>query len=173
MVAAAGAVTIDGGSQVSGTLQNELSSKTSKDGDTFTVVTNSVPTTDGQNVSATVYGHVSQVVPQGLTKKAHINLTFDRISLSDGSSAPIDAKLVSMQSKQKTNAAAAIGAVVIGDVLGNWIGKSMQSNIGGIIGAGTGVLYAATMTSDVVVPQGSVVTLQFNQPVTILPQATR
>jgi hypothetical protein len=172
LAAAAGAVTFDANSQISGTLQNDLSSQTSKDGDTFTLVTSTAPTADGQAVSATIYGHVSEVVKQGLTKKAHIKLNFDRIALADGTSAPIDAKLTSMQAKQKTNAVAAIGAVVVGDVLGNWIGKSMQSNVGGIIGAGTGILYAATMTSDVVVPNGSTVSLQLNQPVTILPQAT-
>jgi hypothetical protein len=172
LAAAAGAVTFDQNSQVSGTLQNDLSSQTSKDGDTFTLVTDSAPTADGQVVHATIYGHVSEVVKSGLTQKAHIKLNFDRVALADGSSAPIDAKLVSMQAKQKTNAVKAIGAVVVGDLLGNYIGKHMDSNIGGIIGAGTGILYAATMASDVVVQQGSTVTLQLNQPVTIRPQAT-
>lgn len=172
LAAVAGAVTFDQNSQISGTLQGDLSSKTAKDGDTFTIVTTSAPTTAGTSVPLTVYGHVSEVVKSGFTQKAHIKLNFDRVALTDGSSAPVDAKLVSMQSKQQTNAAKAVGAVVIGDLLGNWIGKSMGSNAGWAVGAAGGVLYAATMSSDVLVPQGSTVQMQLMQPVTIRRQST-
>jgi hypothetical protein len=172
LAAAAGAVTFDQDSQISGTLQNDLSTQTAKDGDTFTLVTTTAPTSTGGLTSATIYGHVSEVVKSGVTKKSHIKLNFDRIALSDGTSAPIDAKVVSMQPKQKTNAVKAIGAVVVGDILGNYIGKHMGTDVGGIIGTGTGILYAATMGSDLVVPQGSTVTLQLVSPVTIRPQAT-
>jgi uncharacterized protein YcfJ len=171
LATAAGAVTFDQNSQISGTLQNDLSSKTSKNGDTFTIVTTSAQTAAGTAVPITIYGHVSEVVKSGVTQKAHIKLNFDKIALSDGSSAPIDAKLVSMQPKQQTNAAKAIGAVVVGDLLGNWIGKSVGSNAGWAVGAGGGFLYAATMSSDVLVPAGSTVTLQMQQPVTILEQS--
>jgi hypothetical protein len=171
LAGAAGAVTLDQNSQISGTLQNDLSSKTAKDGDTFTVVTTSAQTSAGTSVPLTIYGHVSEVVKQGVTQKAHLKLNFDRVALSDGSSAPIDAKLVSMQAKQQTNAAKAIGAVVVGDLLGNWIGKSMGSNAGWAVGAAGGFLYAGTMSSDVLVPNGSTVVMQLLQPVTILRQA--
>jgi hypothetical protein len=170
LAAAAGAVTFDQSSQISGTLQSDLSSKTAKDGDTFTIVTTAAQTSAGTTVPVTIYGHVSEVVKQGLTQKAHIKLNFDKIALADGSSAPLDAKLVSMQTKQQTNAAKAVGAVVLGDILGNWVGKSMGSNAGWAVGAGGGFLYAATMSSDVLVPAGSTVVMQLLQPVTILRQ---
>ena len=172
LAATAGAVTFDQSSQISGTLQDVLSSKTNKDGDTFTVVTTSAPTASGSTVHATIYGHLSEVVASGVTRKAHLKLNFDRIALSDGSYAPVDAKLVSMQTKQQTNAFKAVGAVVAGNLLGNWIGKSMGSNVGGLVGAGGGLLYAATMSSDVVVPAGSTVVMQLQQPVTIRRQST-
>jgi hypothetical protein len=173
LASAAGAVTFDQSSQISGTLQSDLSSKTAKDGDTFTIVTTGAQTAAGTTVPVTIYGHVSEVVKSGLTQKAHIKLNFDKVALSDGSAAPIDAKLISMQPKQQTNAAKAIGAVVVGDLLGNWIGKSMGSNAGWAVGAGGGFLYAATMSSDVLVPAGSTVTMQLQQPVTILQQSTQ
>ncbi len=136
-------------------------------------MTTGAQTAAGSTVPVTIYGHVSEVVKSGVTQKAHIKLNFDKIALSDGSAAPVDAKLISMQPKQQTNAAKAIGAVVVGDLLGNWIGKSMGSNAGWAVGAGGGFLYAATMASDVLVPAGSTVTMQLQQPVTILQQSTQ
>jgi hypothetical protein len=169
---AALAVTLDSGSQIQCNLQQQLDSKTAKDGDTFTCTTANLTDASGQPVHGTVYGHLSEVVASSYTHKAHMKLNFDRLVLADGTSAPVNAQLVSVDKKQNTNflraASIVVGSMVAGNVVGKWVG----TNIGGMLGFGTGVLYAANVASDIVVPQYANVKISLTSTLTTRQQAT-
>ena len=169
---AALAVTIDSGTQIQCNLQQQLDSKTANDGDSFTCTTNGLTSADGTPLHGTVYGHVSEVVRSSYAHKAHIKLNFDRLQLADGTSAPLNASLVSVDKKQNTNALRAASEVVGAMIAGNIVGKWMGTNAGGIVGTGAGILYAANTASDVVIPQNANVKVQLNSTLDTRRQAT-
>lgn len=88
--ASASAATLASGTLLEGRVQQDLNSKTAHDGDPFTVRTEK---------GSTIYGHLSEVARADAGRKAHLKLNFDRIRFLDGSSQPIEAKLISV-SKQ-------------------------------------------------------------------------
>ncbi|MBV9102669.1 MAG: hypothetical protein JO060_03705 [Candidatus Eremiobacteraeota bacterium] len=162
LATAAFAVTINQGTQVNCTLQNQVDSKM-KDGDTFTCTTNGLRDANDNDVHGTIYGHISEVVAANYAKKAHVKMNFDRIRFSDGSSAPIDASLVSVDKRNQTNGLRAATTIVGAMIAGNILGKAIGTNIGGLLGTGAGVLLASNTGSDIVVPQYANVKLSLNR----------
>ena len=55
----------------------------------------------------------------------------------------------------------AVGAGV-GMIVGNILGKAVGTNLGGLIGAGGGFVYANNLKTNITIPRGSTVTLQLN-----------
>jgi hypothetical protein len=155
-------VSMDSGTLISGHVERELSSKTAQDGDRFAVRTDS---------GAVIYGHLSQVARANVGHKAHLNLNFDRIRFSDGTSAPIAAKLVSVAKTAKTNYVRAAGTVLGGMIAGNILGKAIGTNAGGALGVVGGGLLAANTASDIVVPQDAAIEVQLTQPLVVRRQA--
>jgi hypothetical protein len=173
LCSAAFAVTIESGTQIQATLQNELTSKDAKDGDTFTMTTVNATDANGQPVHATIYGHLSEVVQSSYAHKAHMKLNFDRVRLADGTSAPLSASLLAVDKKQNTNALRVATEVLGAMVAGNIVGKAIGTNIGGIVGTGAGIIYAANTASDIVIPQGANVKIQLDQTLVTRPQASQ
>jgi hypothetical protein len=172
LATAAFAVTIDSGTQVSCALQQQLDSKTAHDGDTFTCTTTGLADASGQPIHGTVYGHLSEVTASSYSHKAHLKMNFDRIQLADGTTAPIDAALVSVDKKQNTNALRVATEVLGSMIAGNIVGKAIGTNLGGVVGTGAGILYAANTASDVVIPQYANVKMQLNQQINTRRQAS-
>ena len=164
----AGAVTISEGTTINATLASEITSKSAHDGDAFHMTANGIPTSNGATANnVTIYGHVTDIVKSSLTKKAHLTLVPDRIRFSNGTTAPIDAKIVDYQKKQKTNIGSVAAEAIGGMLVGNYLGKHIGTNLGGFVGLAGGVLYAANTASDIVVPQGTTVTMKLNAPIVI------
>jgi hypothetical protein len=155
-------VSMDSGTLISGHVEREISSKTAQDGDRFAMRTDS---------GAVIYGHVSQVSRANIGRKAHLLLNFDRIRFSDGTSAPIGAKLVSVSKQAKTNYVRAAGTVLGGMFAGNMLGKALGTNAGGALGVVGGGLLAANTASDINVPQGAAIEVQLTQPLVVRRQA--
>lgn len=155
-------VNMSEGTVIDGRVQQEITSKTAQDGQRFTVVTSG---------GSTIYGHLSDVARANIGRKAHLTLNFDRIRFSDGTSAPISAKLVSVTKKAQPNYVRAAGTVLGGMVAGNILGKALGTNTGGIVGAVGGGLLAANTTSDIDVPTNAAVQLQLTQALVVRRQA--
>jgi len=172
LATAALAVQIDSGTQIQCTLQQQLDSKTAKDGDTFTCPTVGLVDANGQPIHGTVYGHLSEVVASSYTHKAHLKLNFDRIQLADGTSAPVSATLLAVDKKQNTNALRVASEVLGSMIVGNIVGKAIGTNLGGIVGTGAGILYAANTSSDVVIPQNATVKMSLTETLNTRRQAT-
>lgn len=155
---------------VQGTLEQSISSKTAQVGDPFVLdVTPPFPGDDQRFGNARVYGHVDAVSRAGGMKRGSVQLAFDRITLTDGTTASLTGKVLSLDAKQggSTAGRSIIGAVV-GSFIGNYIGKHLGTNIGGAVGAVGGGIYAASLGTNVTIGQGTQVAMKTTTPSTVL-----
>ncbi len=154
--------TAPAGTQLAGTMQQPLNTKTAAVGDGFVINETALPNDNPAFQNAKIYGHVGQVTPAGQGRKAQLKLTFDRIVFPDGSAAPLDATVVNMAPSTGSNTTKEVAGAVVGDLVGNYLGKHIGLGIGGLVGAAGGYLYAKNSQNDFTVSQGSTVTLQLN-----------
>ena len=168
------------GSVVNVTLDQQVGTKTSKVGDTFSAtVTDAIVASNGQTVvpaGSKVYGKVTGLQDSNNAgQKAAIRLDFERININ-GIERPFEAKITATKlqtqgedSRNETLKKAGIGAAA-GAVLGAVIGGGDVSKIlgGAAIGAAAGtVISLGTGEVDAVLPAGSKMTLQTTQQVTL------
>ena len=172
--------TLPTGSVINVTLDQQVGTKTSKVGDTFSAtVTDAIVASNGQTVvpaGSKVYGKVTGLQDSNNAgQKAAIRLDFERININ-GVERPFEAKITATNlqtegadSRNETLKKAGIGAAA-GAVLGAVIGGGDVSKIlgGAAIGAAAGtVISLGTGEVDAVLPAGSKMTLQTTQQVTL------
>jgi hypothetical protein len=168
------------GSVLTVSLDQQVGTKTSKVGDTFSAtVVDPVVASNGQTVvpaGTKVYGKVTGLQDSNNAgQKAAIRLDFERININ-GVERPFEANITATQlqkqgedSRNETLKKAGIGAAA-GAVLGAVIGGGDVSKIlgGAAIGAAAGtVISLGTGEVDAVLPAGSKMTLQTTQQVTL------
>jgi hypothetical protein len=144
------------GATISGTIQQELRSKTAQDGQQFTMVTSG---------GSTIYGHLSQVARANIGRKAHLKLDFDSIRFPDGTTSRLHASLEAVQSHKQVNYTQAAGQVLGGMIVGNILGKAVGTNLGGAFGLAGGALLASNTATDIDIPAGAQATIRLNAPV--------
>ncbi|MGH7716695.1 MAG: hypothetical protein ACREML_11945 [Vulcanimicrobiaceae bacterium] len=144
------------GATITGTIQQELRSKTAQDGQRFTMVTSG---------GSTIYGHLSQVARANIGRKAHLKLDFDWIRFPDGSRSRLHATLEGVQSHKQVNYTQAAGQALGGMIVGNILGKAIGTNAGGVVGLAGGALLAANTATDIDIPAGAQATIRLNSPI--------
>jgi hypothetical protein len=167
--------TIKSGTTLSITTDRELSTKTSKTGDTFAGSLNNA-IVDGDWViarkGATVQGVVSNSDPGGKVKGvASISLTLRQLQLADGRSVAIgsstyakDAKHTKKKDAAKIGIGAGVGSA-IGAIAGGGKGAAIGAAVGG--GAGTGAVLL-TRGDPAVVPAESTISFRLTTPVKVV-----
>jgi hypothetical protein len=154
------------GATIAGNLSTDLDSGKAQVGDGFSLtIVRPYPDGDPSYAGAIVRGHVSKVIRAGQGRKPELDLAFDSIVLSDGSSSPLSGHVLTVQPKKKSAIPAQAAGAGIGMVVGNFIGKKLGTGLGGLAGAVGGFFYASNHKSDFVVPRESLVTLQTDQEV--------
>ena len=174
------ASTLPTGAVVNVTLDQQIGTKNSKVGDTFSAtVTEAIMASNGQVVvpaGSKVYGKVTGLQDSNNAgQKAAIRLDFERINVN-GVERPFEANITATNlqtegadSRNETLKKAGIGAAA-GAVLGAVLGGGDVSKIlgGAAIGAAAGtVISLGTGEVDAVLPAGSKMTLQTTQQVTL------
>jgi hypothetical protein len=176
----AGGFVVPDGTRIVGVLDNNLSTRTARVGDRFTMRV----TSPGEYADAIIEGHVSQVERSGrLTGRSVLTLDFDNIRLRDGRSyefagiveavrgpggdvVRVDTEGTVRDDSQtrKTETRAAIGTAV-GAIIGAIAGGGKGAAIGAILGAGGGAgsVYVQGR-SDLELPSGTEVTLRAGAP---------
>ena len=156
------------GAIVNGTLQQTLSSKTNKNGDTFTLIEKDTFWHKNAALNGdTIEGHLENVSPAGPTHKATMTVIFDDIKLSDGTRLPIHADIVSVKIfEPKTHHIRDAGIIIGTAVMGHMAANKAGMQHGGLAGAAAGFALVSTMKSDIVVKQGTVVGLKLKDNVT-------
>lgn len=157
--------TIPAGSGLNGSLNNSLDTKSSYNGQPLSIaVVGPFPNGVSAFGGATIYGHVSNVVPGGRGTNPQLAVILDKIKFANGTSEPIGAAVSKLTPKKDKRGRVLLGTAG-GMLLGNWAGKALfGGNAGGTVGAVTGFLLSSNNKSDFHVPSGSPVGIQLTRP---------
>lgn len=161
---AGGHVVVAANTNFYGKLDNEISTKTSHSGDKFTLThTDTFFHKNPALAGAVVEGHLDNVSAAGIGKKPNITIVFDDVKMPDGTSAPVDVKLVSLHAfDAKSHKMRTLGMVVGGAVAGHMAAHAAGKHHGGMMGAVGGYALSQTMKTDIDVKPGTVLELHFN-----------
>ncbi|MGB8266871.1 MAG: hypothetical protein WCE44_11140 [Candidatus Velthaea sp.] len=146
------------GTQFSGTLDRVIDSGSAQVGDPF--VLSNVQSADGTIAGARIYGRVAEVRRAGQGARPQVRLAFDRLVTAHGYRYDLNARVTGMTVNTKSNTGREVLTSVGGMLLGNILGKAVGTNMGGLLGAAGGFLYAKNYKNNVSVPAGSTITLQ-------------
>jgi hypothetical protein len=159
-----GTVVAAAGSVYRGKLDEEIGSKTSHDGDTFTLA--AVDAT-GPLAGSSIEGHLSGVQAAGLAKKPAMTIVFDDVLLSDGTKVPVNVQLLSTNDfGAKSHHLRTIGMMMGGAVAGHMAAHAAGKGHGGMLGAAGGYMLSQEMKTDIDVKPGTVIAVKFLSPAT-------
>jgi hypothetical protein len=150
------------GTKYYGKLETPISSKTSKAGDTFAL--DETRSSDAALKGAIIDGHLEDVQAAGRMRNPKMTIVFDDIRLPDGTKAPVDVQLVTLQAfSPKTHHLRTIGMMIGGAVAGHIAARQRH---GALMGAAGGYALSQTLKTDIVVPAGTTLEVRFKSPVT-------
>ena len=172
-LASAQSTTLYSGTKITAKMDSTIDTGRASVGQHFTMhVTPPYPSSMLQG--AYISGHIVKVVHAKQGVKPELQLSMDRLYLSDGSSFEIDGQLVdSQQSKSENNLGHTALTALGGMIAGNMIGKTIYTGGGGAVGLAAGALYGLNAKTNFNLPAGSNVTVQLTHQVTIRRQAHR
>jgi len=161
LAGAQGAPLTPKGAEVDARLTTTLSTKTSHDGDPFTLTeTDLIFVHHPELKGATIEGHLEDVVAASPTRKASLNVIFDDIKFADGRTEPIFVKVRNMSAfEAKTHHLRDMGVIVGSAVVGHIVSKKTGHGGGTLAGAAAGFAIVSAMKSDVVIKHGTIVKL--------------
>jgi hypothetical protein len=145
--------------ELTGTMDQSINSSSAHVGDRF-VISNATSGDRGIVSNATIYGHVAEVTPAAQGREARVRLAFDRVQLYNGKRSTLEARPLHIEVVTKNNAAREGVGAVVGDLLGNYIGKLIGVGLLGPIGLVGGFLVAKNDRQNVTIPQNSLITVQ-------------
>jgi hypothetical protein len=148
------------GMELTGTMDQTISSSSAHPGDPFKISNVTSTDGDGKVTAATIYGHVDAVTTAGLGRNARVRLAFDRVQLYDGKRFTLAARPTHVKVVTKSNATREGAGAIVGDLLGNFVGKLIGASLLGPLGLIGGFLVAKNARQNVTIPQNSLVTLQ-------------
>lgn len=163
-------IVIPAGTHISVTTRQDLGSKISHDGETFTATVARPVSIDGQVViprGARATGTVEQAKAQGRFKGgAYLQLSLDTIRV-DGESYQIHSNGLERVEKGKGKRSAEFigGGAGLGALIGGLAGGGKGALIGGLAGAGAGTAGAGlTGKKDIVIPAETTLTFKLTRP---------
>ncbi|MDQ2865922.1 MAG: hypothetical protein M3R51_06815 [Candidatus Eremiobacteraeota bacterium] len=170
---AGGATLIASGTRFYGKLDRPISTKTSQDGSTFTLTqTDTLMHKNASLHGDVITGHIEDVRAAGPMHKPGMTIVFDNIQMPDGTKAPVNVRIVSMNAfEPKSHHLRTLGLMVGGAVAGHMAASKVGTKHGGVMGAAGGYALSQTLKTDISVPAGSVIAVQFQSPVTGAPTA--
>ena len=149
------------GTELSGTLDQSIDSKSAVVGQQVTI--SNVHSLDNNVTGAKVYAHVCDVQSAGQGRPGKLQLCFDTLKTRSGGTYAINGRVTAAQVNTKSNAVNEAGGAVAGMILGNIVGKKLGTNVGGLLGAAGGYVYAKNAKQNVTMPANSTITLQVLQ----------
>jgi hypothetical protein len=163
-----GATLVAAGTNFYGRLQQQISTKTSHDGDTFVLTqTDTLFHKNPALHGSAIDGHLENVRAAGPMRNAALTIVFDDIRMADGTKAPIDVKLESMNKfEPKSHHMRTLGLMIGGAIAGHEVAKHTGRRHGGLIGAVGGYALSQSLKTDITVPAGTVIEVKFEKPAT-------
>ena len=163
-------VTLDEGSHINAQLQGTLDSGNAYVGERFTAtVVPPYPNNDATFANATIYGDVIKVVNAGQGRNPEIQLALQTITLSNGTSYPLNAQVTGAGSKQQMRNGGHVALTTIGGMFaGNIIGKTIfHTGIGGLLGALGGFMVGYNKKSNITLPYGTTLQCTLTRPLIV------
>jgi hypothetical protein len=159
---AAAKLPIPNGSVINAALDTELNSSSAYIGQAVRLT---VPQSSQSNplalAGATIYGKVIEAQAAAQGTNPAIQIAVDSIALAGTvDPQPISAKVLKIDPTQGSMIPKEAAGTLGGMLIGNWIGKSLDSNQGGLIGAVGGYLLTSNSKANIRVAAGTPVTLQ-------------
>lgn len=149
---------ISPGTTLVGNIDQSLDSGSVQVGQRFTM--HNVHSQDNNISNAVIYGHVADVQRASQGRTAKIQLAYDKLRTASGTSYNLQGRTENVQVNTKNNTLKEVGGALAGMIVGNVLGKWVGTNIGGVLGAGGGYLYAKNSRQNVTIPQNAVVSVQ-------------
>lgn len=146
------------GTQLVGTINQDLSSNHAYVGERFTM--SNVHSMDNNINGATIYGHVADVQKAGQGTPGKVLLAFDSLHTQSGNVYTLNARATNIGTVTKSNVAKEAGGALAGMIVGNVLGKAIGTNLGGLVGAAGGYMVAHNNRQNVDIPAGAPVTVQ-------------
>jgi hypothetical protein len=169
-------VTVPAGTRLEVELTRALASNTSSPGDAFRARVSEDVVQDGLAViprGSEILGEVTEAVPlKKVGGQARLALKLTDLVLPSGRTVPVQASFIQEGRNETRRDAATIGGATAGGaILGRILNKGDRSRgsiIGALIGAAAGTAIASkTPGEEVVIPEGSVVTLRLDDAVQV------
>ncbi len=169
-------VTVPAGTQIDVEFTRRLASNTSSPGDSFRARVSQDLIQDGVvaiPAGSEILGEVTDALPlKRVGGQARLALKFTDLVLPSGKTVPIDASFVQEGRNETRRDAATIGGVAAGGaVLGRILSQGNRSRgsvLGAIIGAAAGTAIASkTPGEEVIIPEGSLVSLRLDDSVRV------
>ena len=166
--------TVPAGTSVTAQLPAGITTKTAKVGDRVSAYLTSDLVVDGKVIAksgALLQGSVSQVV-SGSDKiggTATLGLTFDNLTLADGSDKPVRGTVTQVAAKSDTakDTAKIAGGAIAGAVIGHQVDGDKGKIIGGLLGAAAGTVAAKKTGTEVELPAGTQIGFTLDQPLNV------
>jgi biotin carboxyl carrier protein len=166
--------TVPAGTSVTAQLPAAITTKTAKVGDRVSAYLTSDLVVDGKVIAksgALLQGSVSQVVSgsQKIGGTATLGLTFDNLTLADGSDKPVRGTVTQVAAKSDTakDTAKIAGGAIAGAVIGHQVDGDKGKIIGGLLGAAAGTVAAKKTGTEVELPAGTQIGFTLDQPLDV------
>jgi hypothetical protein len=142
------------GTTLVGTFDANLSSNHAVVGQPFTI--SNAHSTNYDINGATIYGHVASVQSAGQGRPGKITLAYDKVNTRSGNVYQISGYTSNVDMSTKSNTAKTLGGAAAGALVGGLLGHG----IGALLGAGAGGALAGNNRQNVLIPQGSSISVQ-------------
>ena len=160
-------VTVPSGTELQLTLDDPVSSRTSRTEDRVRATVSRPVVENGQvaiPAGTRVEGTVDRVRPaEGVTNAGQLDVSFNRLVLDDGRTLPLQSRIVSVGHDTRFDRRKAGIGAAIGGVLGSVLGGTKGAVIGVIVGGAGGGL-AGNAGRNVELPAGAELTLRLDRP---------
>ena len=152
------------GTKFYGRLERPIGSKTSRNGDTFSI--DETHTRSPALRGAIVDGHLEDLQAAGAMRNPKMTIVFDDIRLPDGTKEPVNVRLVNLKAfEPQTHRLRTIGMMITGAMAGHAVAARTGTKHGALMGAAGGYALSQTLKTDIVVPAGTLIELKFLSPV--------
>jgi hypothetical protein len=142
------------GTTLIGTFDANLSSNHAQVGQPFTI--SNAHSSNYDINGATIYGHVAAVQAAGQGTSGKIRLAYDKVNTRGGGIYQISGYTQNVDLQTKSNAGKTVGGAAAGALVGGLLGHG----IGALLGAGAGAAIAGNNRQNVLIPQGSTISVQ-------------
>ena len=166
--------TVPAGTSLTAQLPAAITTKSAKVGDRVSAYLTSDLVVDGKVIAksgALLQGSVSQVVSgsQKIGGTAKLGITFDNLTVADGSDKPVRGSITQVAAKSDTgkDTAKIAGGAIAGAVIGHQVDSDKGSLIGGILGAAGGAIAAKKTGTEVELPAGTQIGFTLDQPLNV------